>query len=206
MNITKFLREVRHYLPDTYLTIFICGALAAFYSGLAFFYDDSFLLSLTFFGLSVLFCTTIFSEFLKPLIGRINQLQTELQSVNRRLSDVETATEQAKKYIEFLGTIKQRPGFIYIMRRDDGVIKIGRSINVENRLKQHETDYERKFTIIETFVVPDTITFEYLALSMTVDYYFLEPHRNELRSMSNHEIDKFRTVFTAICKEAVALR
>jgi hypothetical protein len=193
-------------LPGRYLTIFIGAITASFYTGLAFFFDDSLPLSLIFFGLAILFSITVFSEFIQPLNNKIDRLQIKLCEINEKLSSIETSAERARERIEALEGIKQRPGFVYIMKRDDGIVKIGRSIDTEKRLKQHVTDYGCKFSIIETFVVPDAITFEYLALSMTTHCAFLEPHRNELRSMSDEEIAKFRATFIEICKEAVVLR
>jgi hypothetical protein len=202
----SFKRYKHANLSSKYLIIFMSGIVASLYLSLALVSRKDIGLSLVFFGLSVLFCITVLSEFTQPLINKIDELQMALREVNKKLDDIELNTERAIEHIKSLKDIKQRPGFVYIMRRDDGIIKIGRSVNIEKRLKQHIADYGHKFAVIETFAVPDTIAFEYLALSMTANHSFSEPHRNELRFMSDKDIETFRVTFTTICKEAVILR
>ena len=95
------------------------------------------------------------------------------------------------------------PGFIYIMRRSDGIYKLGRSDNPNKRLRQHQSDYGMKLELVKRFVVPDVYQFEKLALRLSSNYSYTEPGRVELRQMTTTEADEFIAKFKAICKEAV---
>jgi predicted GIY-YIG superfamily endonuclease len=97
------------------------------------------------------------------------------------------------------------PGFIYIMRRSDGIYKIGRTTNTNHRLSQHATDYGMDFELVKRFVVPDAIEFEKLALSMTANYRHLEDNRLELRRMPKRQVNEFVSEFTKICEVSISL-
>lgn len=106
--------------------------------------------------------------------------------------------------VEF-NTRANQAGFIYIMRREDGIYKIGRSSDVERRLGEHQESYASKFQLVKRFVAPDKVAFEKLALAMTKDYEYHEPGRTELRQMSDVEMSQFLAEFYNICMTGVDL-
>lgn len=98
---------------------------------------------------------------------------------------------------------RSNPGFIYVMKRQDGIYKIGRCNDITRRLKQHTQDYGQEFELIQRFVVSDYIEMEKLALNMTLKFSYSEKSRNELRKMSQSELNTFLKKFESICKESV---
>ena len=95
---------------------------------------------------------------------------------------------------------KVRPSNVYVMKRDDGIFKIGRSINVYQRISEHNADYKQKFLPIMSFFVIDGMLFEQIALSMTECRFFKEGHRRELRRMSNEDLHVFIDRFSVVCE------
>lgn len=95
------------------------------------------------------------------------------------------------------------PGFIYVMKRSDGIYKLGRSNNPTKRQGQHASDYGKEFEIVKRFVVPDTKALERVALQLTTQYRYIEGNRNELRLMSETEIEDFIKEFGEICKVVI---
>lgn len=95
--------------------------------------------------------------------------------------------------------IGNSPGYIYIMRRADGVYKIGRTDNTNRRQKQHIGDYGMGFVLVRRFVVSDTIQFEKLALHLTAEYAYPEKRRQELRRMNDDQIEAFIEFFNTCC-------
>lgn len=88
------------------------------------------------------------------------------------------------------------PGFIYVMRRADGVYKIGRSTYPAARLSEHAQDYGQAFTLVKWFAVPDMAAFERMALRMTREYaYKKEAGRRELRRMTKKQLTQFMVEF-----------
>lgn len=84
------------------------------------------------------------------------------------------------------------PGFIYIMRRSDGVYKFGKSTDPIRRQVEHIEDYEKGFEIIKLFAVSNMTVFEQLALRMTKQYFYRkEQGRKELRRMSRQQVADF---------------
>lgn len=109
---------------------------------------------------------------------------------------------EAREIVKGL-TIGTNPGYIYVMRRQDGVIKIGRTNNTKRRLSQHIKDYKTQFRLIHRFVVPDTVQFEKLALGITGQFAYRESGRIELRKMSNDELKEFIGLFQWCCILAI---
>jgi hypothetical protein len=95
------------------------------------------------------------------------------------------------------------PGFIYVMKRSDGIYKLGRSGNPGKRQKEHTSDYGQEFEIVKRFAVPDTKALERVALQLTVQYHYSEANRNELRKMGDSEIQDFLEKFGEICKTVI---
>lgn len=87
-------------------------------------------------------------------------------------------------------------GIIYIMRREDGILKFGKSRRLKKRLKAHRNDYKSHFDIISSWVVPDMDRFEAIALSLTKDYFYPEAQRRELRQMTEAQLTQFILDFT----------
>lgn len=100
--------------------------------------------------------------------------------------------------------IKENPGFIYILRRSDGIIKIGKSYRVEGRMIQLEKEYKKGVSLLKRFTVEDVTLYEKLALSMTRDYIYDDEEGRELRKMSEKEVSKFIEKFSVICNLANA--
>ena len=113
---------------------------------------------------------------------------------------IETITVETEKVIEREKRVFVRPdsgcGVIYIMRRSDGVLKFGKAHRLQERLRQHQKDYQADFHVISSWVVPDVDGFETIALSLTKNYQHKEGQRRELRQMSESELNKFVLDFT----------
>lgn len=98
-------------------------------------------------------------------------------------------------------TIKEVPKFpslllnpcemIYIFQRDDGILKFGRTKDLQTRLNFHKEDYKADFKILNSWIVFDSEKFERLALDITKKYSFVENNRKELRKMTNEELSNF---------------
>lgn len=113
-----------------------------------------------------------------------------------------------QRTIMLLGQFNARAnqaGFVYVMRRADGIYKIGHSGDVERRLSEHRGSYAAEFRLVKRFVAPDKIAFEKLALAMTKDYHHHEVGRTELRRMSDMEMEQFLAEFYNICVTGVDL-
>lgn len=91
------------------------------------------------------------------------------------------------------------PGYVYVLKREDGILKIGKAINVESRLRSHEKSYGQRFTVVQVYNVPDMVTFEKLALLMTRRYKHEEGNRRELRKMTQSQLNDFHSFFDNLC-------
>jgi predicted GIY-YIG superfamily endonuclease len=93
-------------------------------------------------------------------------------------------------------TIDLGPGFVYVMRRTDGIYKLGRAIDPLQRLQDHQSTYKQDFKLVRCFAVPDMVAFERAALSMTKLYaYKKEVGRKELRKMTKKQLHHFLMEF-----------
>jgi predicted GIY-YIG superfamily endonuclease len=88
-------------------------------------------------------------------------------------------------------------GIIYVLRRKDGIIKIGKTYNLRERLSQHKSDYGQEFGVIASWIVPRLSFFESMAIEMTKIYYYQEGNRQELRQMSEEQLSNFVLDFTS---------
>lgn len=89
-----------------------------------------------------------------------------------------------------------RFGVIYILRRDDGILKFGKTRNLQGRLVAHKADYKAGFKIVNSWVVPDLSQFETVALNLTQKYHYHEGNRRELRQIPDVELNQFVLDFT----------
>lgn len=80
---------------------------------------------------------------------------------------------------------ERRGNCIYILRRDDGTIKIGRTNNLLRRMSEHEADYNQSFTLIFHWETDRPYALESLALTITDRHFFREGQRRELRKLSH---------------------
>jgi hypothetical protein len=87
-------------------------------------------------------------------------------------------------------------GIVYILRRNDGILKLGKTLDLRTRVALHRSDYKTNFDVLASWVVPSLDDYERLALRMTQDYQFSEGKRRELRSMSDKELSEFILSFT----------
>jgi len=90
-------------------------------------------------------------------------------------------------------------GFIYLMQRDDGIYKIGRTNNVHRRLQDLQKEYDQQFTLVQAFVVPDQYEFENVALAMTEQFHFADAEHGELREMTDEQVEQFLAKFAEYC-------
>lgn len=98
-------------------------------------------------------------------------------------------------------TLRPKPkkqGVIYIMRRSDGILKFGKTINLSTRHSAHEKDYESNFAIVGSWIVSNIDKLEKIALSKTTRYSYKEDNRKELRLMDDVELTRFMIAFTDI--------
>ena len=102
--------------------------------------------------------------------------------------------------------LDRRPGYVYVMQRDDGIIKIGCSRNPEERKIAHRSDYRKKFQIIALFYVPEMYRYEEIALHLTRKYAWEENKRRELRLMESQDLDNFINEFEKVCIKATVFR
>lgn len=87
-------------------------------------------------------------------------------------------------------------GVIYIIRREDGVLKIGKTTSLKDRISKHQADYRSRFNIVSSWVVPDMGEYERLALRLSSSFHYSENNRRELRRMSEAELNRFILDFT----------
>jgi predicted GIY-YIG superfamily endonuclease len=139
---------------------------------------------------SLLFAAIIFSSMAQAIL----EARSKKQGPPARLQETLAALK-----------IQTNPGYIYIMRRSDGIYKIGRTDDTGRRLSQHKADYGMNFDLARRFVVSDTLAFERLALSITEKYRHKEPGRAELRKMSNGQFRGFVRVFAEYCRQGISL-
>lgn len=140
----------------------------------------------------------------KPVIvevERIVEKPVEVTRIVERVISSETISDEEARAKEIVSAISIRtsPGFIYVMRREDGVFKVGRTNDTERRLAQHRSDYKAQFELICRFVVPDVFQFEHLALRLTNQFSYAEEGRNELRKMTDSELEDFVLLFHRCC-------
>ena len=137
-------------------------------------------------------------------LDKINAISEETQNYNSNLlsasDDISIET-----ILNNIGQLQDRPGFIYVMRRSDGIYKIGRTNSTVRRITELITDYRKQFVLVKRFTVPDTIAFETIALQLTFAYRYDEQHRTELRMLTGSQLTEFLLVFEKICKKAVTL-
>jgi predicted GIY-YIG superfamily endonuclease len=110
---------------------------------------------------------------------------------------------EVRRFSRGEGRYEEFPGFVYVMKRDDGIYKIGRTIDTSKRLKAHKADYGKNFELIKKFTVPNARHFETKALALTREYMYLEDGRRELREMDDLELEIFLAEFMTICVEAI---
>lgn len=85
---------------------------------------------------------------------------------------------------------------VYILRRSDGVLKFGRTNNLSHRIGTHRGNYRMQFHAIASWIVPNSITYERIALKMTRKFAYTEGSRKELRQMTDEELSEFILTFT----------
>lgn len=114
-----------------------------------------------------------------------------------RVVEVEKTVE-VEKIIEKQLPARPRPvyGTIYIIRRDDGVLKFGKAVDLRVRLRTHNKDYGSKFNVIASWIVPNVDRYERIILQMSERHHFSEGKRKELRQMTDSELSRIILEFT----------
>lgn len=82
----------------------------------------------------------------------------------------------------------ENTGFIYIIKREDGIYKIGRTNSIQRRLTEHLKDYNKKMKIIYFWPVVSPILSEKEILSLSKKYKYKEKRRLELRKMNRLQL------------------
>lgn len=73
--------------------------------------------------------------------------------------------------------------FIYLLRRADGVYKVGMTNNVRRRMTELERDYGQGFTLVYRWKTNNAPRSENIALCLTRGSKHVEGNRKELRKM-----------------------
>lgn len=89
---------------------------------------------------------------------------------------------------------QRKQGFIYFFRREDGLIKIGKTNDIETRFHQWQKEYDQSMTFLFAFVTPHVNAMESFILAKTKH---LTPKGFkaswELRSITDDELIKILT-------------
>lgn len=156
-----------------------------------------------FFSVSVGFNLAIAINFELFSFGNLMFLSVILSSVAALVTVFGTNIQSRKRVIRLdTSTVKRHdntisPEVVYVLRRKrDGILKFGRTSNLENRIKFHQQDYGSKFDIVCCWVVPNSVEYEKLALRMTTSNNYFEVGRKELRLMTEKELNSFILQFT----------
>jgi len=110
-------------------------------------------------------------------------------------------TKQLTDYFRnfpFCSDYNEKHGIVYLLQREDGIYKIGRTDNLKKRLDELKENYKQGFTIIKAWYVKDSIEYEKYALQITKEYKYFEETRKELRKMTPIEYNLFILVFDRI--------
>ena len=91
----------------------------------------------------------------------------------------------------------QPEGFIYLMRRADGLHKIGRTNDLKERRESLSRQYKQPVKLIASWAVPNVESYEAKALAITQHFAV---DNTELRSMSRKDSLAFMFVFSLICE------
>lgn len=84
------------------------------------------------------------------LVKQINQFYSTIPPQSRLLwnASVDERRNRAKRPLP-------KEGFIYLIESENGYFKLGRSVDVERRLSQHEMDYPLQLRVIHSFASND---------------------------------------------------
>lgn len=93
-------------------------------------------------------------------------------------------------------SVETKHGIIYIMRREDGVLKFGKTQNLRRRFKDHCKNYEAGFNLVTSWAVPELDKFEKDILVMSEPYKYIEGQRQELRQMTDQQLTELIFNFT----------
>lgn len=78
--------------------------------------------------------------------------------------------------------------YVYLLRRSDGVYKIGYTRNIFLRIRAHQKDYGQHFKLIKYWSVRNRFRAEFAALQMTSRFHHTEGNRKELRRMNLYQV------------------
>lgn len=84
------------------------------------------------------------------LVKQVNQFYNTIPPQSRMLwnAGVDERRNRAKRPLP-------KEGFIYLIESENGYFKLGRSIDVDRRLSQHEMDYPLKLRVVHSFASSD---------------------------------------------------
>lgn len=86
---------------------------------------------------------------------------------------------------------KSKSGYIYLIRRQDGIYKIGYSSNITSRLEQLAKQWKQSAILIKKWVVDDMQKAERTVLELSANCYYLEGRSIEYRKMNDKQIEDF---------------
>jgi len=117
-------------------------------------------------------------------------------SVSDNFAGMRTTSVQYSQPVVVKSYTAKSCGVVYVLKRNDGILKIGRTRNLRNRIQAHNADYGATFDPVTAWVVPDAESYEHQALGLTSRYAYCEGNRRELRRMSESELSQFILDFT----------
>lgn len=86
---------------------------------------------------------------------------------------------------------KAHSSYIYLLRREDGIYKVGHTKGIEQRIYEHERDYGMGFSLVKSWGVERGHMAERVALDLTKSFAYHEGSRKELRDMSLLQVALF---------------
>lgn len=93
-------------------------------------------------------------------------------------------------------------GFVYLIIREDDIYKIGRTIDIDNRLDELKRDYDMRFEVIQAWPSSDYIRDEKKALALSSGNMWIEDRRKELRRFDKDGLAQFTKDFSKYMRGA----
>jgi hypothetical protein len=89
-------------------------------------------------------------------------------------------------------------GYIYLIKRKDGIYKIGKTRHPQERLSEHNKTWTG-CQIISLWQVPNMELYEKKALKITQPFFYQENGHQELRAMTLQQVVVFQIIFGELC-------
>lgn len=121
----------------------------------------------------------------KRIKGRINRFYKEVAPNDRYIwnASVKSKKRQARR-------TNPEEGYIYLIESENGYYKLGRSIDVERRLSQHEMDYPLKMWVLHSFKSNNVKKDERKVLNLFADKQL----RGEWFNLDGYDVSWFMSI------------